>query len=376
MGPKLAAIKTELNPHWRGSNIWLPLAMVVYAGAAGLISVALGYPENFQIANYTKGFLLGDSVFAGVLGSAALALSVIAFGARLALRTSETPLWCSGGGFRFANYLGRLLAALPFLLAWPVFMSGFTAFKVLINETLPFTWDNFMAEADAFLHFGRPLYEWVAFDKPEITLLIENAYSFWGVLLVAVPFFVALRRFDCPRRNRYLLTQIIMMALLGNVAAAIFASGGPFYLEFTATGRNLFTPLFDYLRATDPDGKFSAYFFQKYLWASYQKGTIGFGTGISAFPSIHVGVAFLYVLHFWRSGHILRWASVVFWAVIMVGSVHLGWHYSVDGYFSMAVTAAIYFGIERLQKKKAVKAVDTTREAAEPALQPEQALAA
>ena len=32
----------------------------------------------------------------------------------------------------------------------------------------------------------------------------------------------------------------------------------------------------------------------------------------------------------WRTR--LRWAAVVFWALTLVGSVALGWHYAIDGY--------------------------------------------
>jgi PAP2 superfamily len=69
------------------------------------------------------------------------------------------------------------------------------------------------------------------------------------------------------------------------------------------------------------------------------------------FPSIQVAVAIFYVLFGWQFGRLAPVASILFLIAIMVGSVHLGWHYALDGYAAMAGAAAIYFAVGRAQRR-------------------------
>lgn len=78
----------------------------------------------------------------------------------------------------------------------------------------------------------------------------------------------------------------------------------------------------------------------------------GLGRGISAMPSMHVSLAFLFFLAIRqvsrRAGHFF----FAFLIVIMVGSVHLGYHYAVDGYVSIITTAIIWWVCGRLVRAK------------------------
>jgi hypothetical protein len=54
----------------------------------------------------------------------------------------------------------------------------------------------------------------------------------------------------------------------------------------------------------------------------------------------------------------LMWTAAGFCAVILFGSVHLGWHYAVDGYFSIIATVAIWkivgWALSRKGRRKGV----------------------
>jgi len=68
----------------------------------------------------------------------------------------------------------------------------------------------------------------------------------------------------------------------------------------------------------------------------------GVGGGISAMPSMHMSIVTLFVLAGWSVSR--RWGllATAFFVVIFLGSIHLGYHYAVDGYVSMALTTVIW----------------------------------
>jgi hypothetical protein len=66
------------------------------------------------------------------------------------------------------------------------------------------------------------------------------------------------------------------------------------------------------------------------------------GSGISAFPSMHLAIATLNAVFLWRFGGILRWIGIAFLVVTQLAAVHLAWHYAIDGYASMLATPVVW----------------------------------
>jgi hypothetical protein len=98
----------------------------------------------------------------------------------------------------------------------------------------------------------------------------------------------------------------------------------------------------NYLRTTDQTYPVWALVGQRALLADAGLDGPRLGSGISAFPSLHVAVATLNAIYLWRFGSFLRWFGVAFLIAIQLGSVHLAWHYGVDGYASILATPLIW----------------------------------
>ena len=146
---------------------------------------------------------------------------------------------------------------------------------------------------------------------------------------------------------------------LGCLAAAVLNAGSSQLpagcnWHIPAGSPDPYVPLMAYLRDTVQSTPLSVFGYelssqliavrvQDMLWDGYQGGGGGFGHGISAAPSLHVAstwlVARMLQAHGRRALAICGWA---FFAVILLGSVHLGWHYAVDGYISIAGAWAVW----------------------------------
>jgi len=96
-----------------------------------------------------------------------------------------------------------------------------------------------------------------------------------------------------------------------------------------------------FLRQVNASYELTALRSQGILWQGYiGAGDIKF-YGISAMPSMHVALPVLYMLAGFRENRWLGWAFLVYLIAILIGSVHLGWHYAIDGYVSILVVAVL-----------------------------------
>jgi membrane-associated phospholipid phosphatase len=77
---------------------------------------------------------------------------------------------------------------------------------------------------------------------------------------------------------------------------------------------------------------------QATLVGYFTDNTIGIGSGITAMPSMHVSFAMLLFLSTRELNKKAGYITLIYLLFIQVGSVHLGWHYAVDGYISMILT--------------------------------------
>jgi hypothetical protein len=237
--------------------------------------------------------------------------------------------------------LDRLFISIPAALAMPIFFSFFTSVKLSINKIIPFYADPFLANADRIV-MGNDA--WLVLQPiaglPVITFALDFIYNLWFIVMLATLFCVITSVSDFRLRSQYLVAYVLVLAILGNALAVLFSSVGPcFYEDFYGLPR--YADLIAYLHSANRDFPIWALDTQLYLMKA--KNGPHFGAGISAFPSIHVAVVMLNVMFCQHLQRPWRIASIVFLIFILIGSVQLGWHYAIDGYFSILAVPIIWW---------------------------------
>lgn len=230
--------------------------------------------------------------------------------------------------------------AIPAVMS-PLFFASFTVMKTLIGLRLGFAWDTFFADLDAAIFGTDPWRVTHAMFGLIATQVLEYFYVGWGVVLV---FSMALVPIFARRAHsaRFLLAMFLVWPVAGLLLAAVFASAGPCfaYLFHPELGER-FQPLRDSLAQILP-GDDLILMSQMYLAKYWNYGEAVKGGGISAFPSVHVSMAVLYVMASWRL-LALRIAAIAFALAIWIGSIHFGYHYAVDGLAALIIVPACWF---------------------------------
>jgi hypothetical protein len=261
----------------------------------------------------------------------------------------------------------RFAAGSLLYLALALFFGSFTQIKSLLPGLADFGWDTAMADVDAWLHFGVDPWRLLhpVMGHHAVTRVLEHIYSLgWGILLLLVPMIVCISSHLAHIRIQFLACLTICWMALGSLAAGMFLSAGPVYYGLITGDELRFAELTDYLAFSAGQPQ-SAADVQGYLWRWFEAGQPGLGTGISAFPSIHVATATLIALLASTISRPFAIAGGVFLLVILATSVHLAWHYAIDGYASIIVVAAVWFALGALLRARAGQR--ETAEATQPA---------
>ncbi len=248
----------------------------------------------------------------------------------------------------------RFFTALPMLLLIPIFFSLFTTAKNMIPVINPFSWDPFFAEMEAWMHFGKQPWEWLQpiLGYAVVTMVISFFYKLWFVTKFFVMYWQTFSVKNPALREQFFISLLGIWIVNGVILATLLSSAGPCYYGLAYPDlENPFQGLMTYLYSTD---NLTAVFdlqAQEFLWQAYQGNAPVPFSGISAMPSMHVSLAFLFVLLAWRYGTFAKTFFVYFFIFTMIGSVHLGWHYAADGYLSILTTIPIWYGAGWLVRK-------------------------
>lgn len=322
------------------AHIWLIAPVEAYVIIAYGVAVLLGKPGNLSLLGYERTFAIATPILCGGFLIARASYLMLVVRPRHLTRAIIDDL-CG-------NWLTRerLLHALPVIVVLPLFSSSCTLLKTLIPDIHPYDWDATLAGWDLALHFGvapwrilQPL-----FGYPAMTAAANIIYCFWFFGLAGLWFWQAFALRDRQLRMQYFISYMLCFALLGNLAATLLASGGPCFYGRMVLGPDPYAPLMQYLHDVSLGSPVNiSVGLQDVLWHRYLTDAAGMGSGISAMPSLHVAGATLFALLGWRTNRILGGVLTLNVVLVLVATVHLGWHYAIDGYAAILGTLAIWW---------------------------------
>jgi hypothetical protein len=235
-------------------------------------------------------------------------------------------------------------------LSLPHFSVTFGAVKLLIPKLNPFSWDATFFAWDRALHLGvdpwRLLHPILGY--PVVTFVMNVLYNLWMIVMMTM---IVWQSWSADRRTRvqFLTVMLLIWALPCTVLATAWSSAGPCYYAALVPGEDPYAPLMSYLNTVHTDHyTLWAVEMQGKLWSTYTTGDAHVISGISAMPSGHVAASTLFALTGWRAGRAAGIGLTVFLVIILVGSVHLGWHYAVDGYVGAASALGLWWLVGKL----------------------------
>jgi hypothetical protein len=260
--------------------------------------------------------------------------------------------------FTFERCLGALLALMLLFLH----ATAFSFFKCMIPDIQPFNWDGWLASCDAAFHFGSQPWEYLQplLGYPWITRSIDFCYILWAVVVPLGIIWFAIGRCGSRLRMQVLLTSVLTWFLLGNVVATMISSAGPCYYQHVAGTEDPFAPLMQYLKQLDDRYDTYVVGIQAWLWDGFIVRNNTLGYGISAMPSLHVGMTLLLALAASKSHRLIAGVLFLYTIIMLIGSVHLGWHYALDGYVAIAGVCVIWWVVGKLLARDPVFDTEST----------------
>jgi len=223
----------------------------------------------------------------------------------------------------------RILAALK------IVMTIHCTIKQSIPIINPLLYDDLLWKIDKVIHLGfsPTLIPLKLLSIPFVTTFIDITYILW--YFVKLPFFITFIWFVDQKERYHFFSSYFLLWITGGLLALLFPSVGPIYKH-----PDLFADL------NIP----FAFELQKQLWIHYNevlRHPENFATfiyeGVAAFPCLHVGIVVLFCIFSKKLNKTLFIIMLFYVLIIQVGSVHLGWHYAIDGYFGTLLAFFCYF---------------------------------
>ena len=304
---------------------WLvPVAVIV---AAEFILWWIAFAAGIAFAPMLgRSGMIAFSLFAFVLLIALLLLI-----ARMAIQREAQPLKRLMSLGR--ENLSRFLLAIVAIQLLTMSASAFAALKAGIPKTFPFWLDTPLMKIEHGL-FGLHPWELSYLLFGPVTPWIDKIYATF-VPLQTLALVLAAAAKPSHAKSRAIVTIALAWLILGVFGAYLLSSAGPIFYD-RVFGGDTFGGLIAMLAREAP----MALHTSDVLWESYHHDVPIIVNGISAMPSMHVAGTFWFALVVQGTRFApLAW---LYFALIWLGSVHLGWHYASDGLVSVLVVLGLW----------------------------------
>ena len=228
-----------------------------------------------------------------------------------------------------------------------IMMFGFMAFtemKSVIPLLNPYGWDVAFMELDRLLHFGQDPWQLLqplfGFNTP--TLLLNFVYNLWFFIMFGFWLSSGWTQKDNGWERQFLLSFIWCWIIGGTILATVFSSMGPAFYDLINANVNPYAAQMAFLGSVNESHNVLALGAQDMLRAGYLNPENGGLSGISAMPSLHNATSTLFMLAAYRINKVFGHVMLAFLMCIIIGSVHLAWHYAVDAYLGIVIAVVIW----------------------------------
>ncbi|HEU5304212.1 MAG TPA: phosphatase PAP2 family protein, partial [Gemmatimonadales bacterium] len=273
------------------------------------------------------------------------------------------PLWVAAGWARLRGrdlngmvrllrergWLGaRLVRYLALALTVTAFFGSLAQWKSAIPLFYPgFRWDAPIEAVEVLLHGDHPdRFLAPLFGSPRGILFLDRVYHTWFYMLFGLVVWQAWEA-DHRRLRQFWLSFALIWVGFGILLATLLASAGPIYAALDR-GSASYDDLLARLNAAEALGPLFVRLSAGSLWAAARQPGFTIGDGISAFPSLHVALAWLAALALWRVHRGLGLVGAGYALLILLGSIMLGWHYALDGEAAILGVAVVWAGTGRV----------------------------
>lgn len=232
------------------------------------------------------------------------------------------------------------------LVALIVMLPTFQLYKSTVVGREGFHFDALFTRMDRFLFLGHDPWRVTHAMLPgdSVTWLIDRIYHPLFLPMIALFILFAIKRERPELRRTYMATYLVSWLVIGMGLAQALASAGPVFDGVLWGDGTTYAPLLERLDAqAQGTGGLYAAAARTYLLGVNASGEAGIGTGISAMPSMHVALAMMWAMVGWAVSRRLGIALTIYTLIIWIGSVHLGWHYAVDGIMAAGAVVAIWY---------------------------------
>lgn len=217
----------------------------------------------------------------------------------------------------------RIIAVIIATVLAPITAGAFSAMKAAIPLVVPFYLDGPLTHFERIV-FGTDAWRITHSFLGWATPLIDTFYLSWLPVMLLAFNFVLLSR-PSPVKTRSMIAYLLMWPAVGTIGGYLLSSAGPIFHDALLGGHS---GLLDALKQEGAKGTLLAY---NHLWTAYANRFNTLGGGISAMPSMHIGMACWLALTVQSYFPKVQWAGWTYMGCIWLSSIHLGWHYATDG---------------------------------------------